>query len=155
MTIKQHRVSGFNPRFVVWWLNGIRAPTTVEFPTRRDATRTRRDLYSLRKAMHVEDHYAASLVDKGEIIRRPVDPLHTEVDDPHTLTIRPVNFDVNVVLDAAGIKAPDLDEDITRAPKDAATPAPPPPPLDYANLMEDLTEEPKLITDEPEPTDKP
>ena len=116
MSTKYNRVSGFNPRFIVWWLNGIRTPTTVEFPTRRLATSTRQALYALRTAMHKENHYAASIVNKGEIIRRPVNPHATTWEDPHTLTIRPVDFDMNTLLDEAGIKEPDLDEDITTAP---------------------------------------
>ena len=137
MSTKYNRVSGFNPRFIVWWLNGIRTPTTVEFPTRRLATSTRQALYALRTAMHTESHYAASLVDKGEIIRRPVDPLHANIDDPHTLTIRPVNYDMNTLLDAANIKAPELDEDITDNPWPSETP--PLQQTDYQDLMRGLS----------------
>ena len=138
LTARLTRVSNFNPRYVVWWLEGIRAPTTVRFPTRRLATKIRQSLYALRKAMQLENHYAASIVSKGEIIRRPVDPRATSINDPHTLTIRPVDFDMNTLLDEAGIKAPDLDEDIT-------TPASAPQPelqqpstgatIDYADLL--------------------
>ncbi len=109
MTSKYSRVSGFNPRFIVWWIKGCRTPTTVTFPTRRLATRTRQNLYALRGAMHKEDHHAAHMADKAEIIRRPVDPEFTDIHDPHTLTICPANFDMNDILDAAGIDEPSLE----------------------------------------------
>lgn len=142
MTPKFSRVSGFNPRLVVWWLAGVKAPTSVTFPTRREATRTRQLLYSLRRAMHLEDHYAATLVDRGEIIRHALHPDHNLIDDPHILTIRPVNFHLNTVLDDAGIHPPELPE--TPTTKAQPTPPPLPPttePLDYKDLMGGLDRE--------------
>ena len=87
--------------------------------------------------MQAENHFAASIVSKGEIIRRPVDPQATNINDPHTLTIRPVNFDMNTLLDEAGIKAPDLDEDITTPPSEPQQPST----IDYADLLREPTSE--------------
>ncbi len=135
MTSKYSRVSGFNPRLIVWWIKGCRTPTTVTFPTRRSATRARQSLYALRSAMHNENHHAASIIDRGEIIRRPVDPLATTVEDPHTLTIRPANFDMNDTLDAAGIGEPGDDEVEGKGKlPDKAIPEAPRP-FDYASTM--------------------
>jgi len=106
-------VAGYNPRFVTWWIEGARTPTTVEFPTRRIATRFRQDLYELRFAMRNESHYATTFANKAEIIRRPVNPLHAGPDDPHTLTIRPANFDANQYLDVAGLAEPVAPSDTT------------------------------------------
>lgn len=134
MTSKFSRVSGFNPRFIVWWIKGCRSPVPATFPTRRLATATRQNLYALRTAMHLEGHHAASMIDRGEIIRRPVQAHATSIDDPHILIIRPVNFDMNDILDAAGIEAPALtdDEPILEEPMtfDAC-----PRPFDYASIM--------------------
>ncbi len=110
MTSKYSRVSGFNPRLVMWWIKGCRTPTSVTFPTRRFATRTRQNLYALRNAMIAESHHAATLVERGERIHRPVTPNATGIDDPHILIIRPANFDMNDLLDEAGINLPELDE---------------------------------------------
>ncbi len=147
MTSKYSRVSGFNPRFIVWWIKGCRTPTTVTFPTRRLATRTRQNLYALRGAMHKEDHHAAHIADKAEIIRRPVDPEFTDIHDPHTLTICPANFDMNDILDAAGIDEPPLDEGNDGKPFGGATPTTipkAPRPFDYAHVMKgDNNEEPE------------
>ena len=129
MTSKLSRVSGYNPRFVVWWRSGASTPTTVTFPTRRLATRTRQQLYTLRRAMHLEDHFLATIADRGEIILRPVDPNLTTIDDPHTLTIRPVNYDLNTLLDDAGIHAP------AEPSPTSSTPPSLPTNLDYATLM--------------------
>ncbi len=131
MTRKLKRVSGYNPRFIVWWLKGVHTPTPVTFPTRRIATRIRQDMYGLRKAMVLENHYAAPLADKAEIIQRPVSNAHTGPDDPHDLIVRPAGFDVNAVLDDANIHEPEEGEDLTAGIR-ATDPSTA---LDYANLM--------------------
>lgn len=136
MARRTKQVSGYNPRFVVWWMQGIKAPTTVTFPTRRIATRIRQDLYNLRKAMHLEGHYAATLTDRGEIILRPLDPYCTDIEDPHTLTIQPVNFDINQSLDEANIHAPEVGEDIhTEHEPESESKPETQEHINYANLM--------------------
>ncbi len=132
MTNKFSRVSGFNPRFIVWWVEGCRSPKTVTFPTRRLATRMRQSLYALRNAMRREEHHAILLIERGEIIHRPVKANATGIDDPHTLTIRPVNFDLNDILDDAGIGQPGTDA-LVNSPVDPTPQAPTP--FDYANAM--------------------
>lgn len=133
MSKRQTKVAGYNPRFVTWWINGSRDPVTVEFPSRRVATRTRQDLYALRNAMRREQHYATTFANKAEIIRRPVDPLHTDIDDPHSLTIRPANFDANPFLDKAGIAEPVAPSDsVPELPTGEDLPALP---FDYESLM--------------------
>ena len=136
MTSKFSRVSGYNPRFITWWIKGCRTPTPVTFPTRRLATSTRQNLYALRTAMLKEGHHAALMIERGEIIQRPVDPDKTGIEDPHTLTIRPVNFDMNDLLDAAGINLPESEPtgDIPTAPP------PSPRPFDYAVVMKSYKE---------------
>ncbi len=131
MTNKFSRVSGFNPRFIVWWVEGCRIPKTVTFPTRRLATRMRQNLYALRTAMRREGHHETILIERGEIIHRPLDPNHTGIDDPHTLTIRPTNSDLDDILDKAGIGQPGADTGLT--PVDPTPQAPIP--FDYANTM--------------------
>ncbi len=134
MTNKFSRVSGFNPRFIVWWVEGCRSPRTVTFPTRRLATRMRQSLYALRNAMRREEHHAVLLIERGEIIHRPVKASATGIDDPHTLTIRPANFDLNDILDDAGIGQPGTpSEGDAIVPTTTARSAPTP--FDYANTM--------------------
>ncbi len=139
MTSKYSRVSGYNPRFIVWWVEGCRTPKTVTFPTRRLATRVRQNLYALRVALRREEHHAIFLIERGEIIHRPVNPDHTGIDDPHTLTIRPANFDLNDILDEAGIGQPGTDaagnsEIPITFPKA-------PHPFDYANTMKGVDDD--------------
>ena len=131
---KFNTVSGFNPRLIMWWIEGVQKPKSVIFPTRKLATRTRQSLYALRNAMKRENHYAAPLSERGEIVLRPIDVDLTGPDDPHSLIIRPANFDMNTLLDQAGIKEPQLGEMVI--PTDTLEPTDPTDPtVDYEALM--------------------
>ncbi len=135
------RVSSFNRRYIVWWLAGAQKPTSVEFPTRRLATSVRHDLYSLRKALRVESHYAAALADKAQVIHHPVNPEFNGLDDPYILTIRPAGANIDLILDAAGIEDPSLEPEPHQDLQGQLRQLSGPPPaastsLDYSKLMQ-------------------
>ena len=95
--------------------------------------------------MHNENHYAALIIDRGEIITRPVNPDATEIEDPYTLTIRPVNFNMNDLLDEAGIEMPLLEDtegkgDLQALSSPLHPSLKPSHPFDYANVMKEDTE---------------